>query len=122
MIDASSFNHLLWAIPDKMGWLFWLPFVGYGAVGLIILYKLAPAGTTLGRFIRVILSAAFMAMLFIPNFNGLGPFIFHAVTIGMLLTIYQLYLRCKAEGLTQPSKAQTILGRTVETMMDRKAR
>jgi hypothetical protein len=122
MIDAASFNHFLWAIPNKMGWLFWVPFVGYGIGGLILMYKLAPAATALGRLIRVILSAAFMAMIFTPTLNGLGPYIFHAVTVGMLLTIYQLYLGCKAAGLIKPSEASTVLGRTVETMIDRRAR
>jgi hypothetical protein len=122
MIDASSFNDFLWAISNRMGWLFWLPFVGYGIGGLMLMYRLAPAATTLGRLIRVILTAAFMAMIFMPTFNGLGPFIFHAVTIGMLLTIYQLYLGCKAAGLIKPAEAPTVLGRTVETMIDRRAR
>jgi hypothetical protein len=122
MIDAATFNHFLWDILDKMGWLFWLPFVGYGIGGLILMYKLAPAATALGRLIRVIFSAAFMAMIFTPTFNGLGPYIFHAVTVGMLLTIYQLYLGCKAAGLIKPSEAPTVLGCTVETMIDRRAR
>lgn len=118
MSGAASFNEHLWEISNGLGWLFWLPFVGYGTVGLSLMYRLAAASTTLGRVIRVILTIAFVSMVFIPTFNGLGSFIFHAVTIGMLLTIYQLYLGYKAAGLLNPPKGKTVLQRTVAKMVD----
>lgn len=118
MIDASSFNQHLWNLTNALGWWFWVPFVLYGLVGLRLLYSLAPAATALGRVIRVILSMAFVSMVFIPTFNGLGAYIFHAIAIGMLLTIYQLYLGCRAAGLIRPAQGRTILERTVSQMMD----
>lgn len=118
MIDAPSFNQILWDITNALGWWFWVPFVAYGLIGLRLLYSLSPAATTLGRVIRVILSAAFVSMVFIPIFNGLGAYIFHAVAIGMLLTIYQLYLGCKAAGLIRPAEGRTVLERTVSHMME----
>ena len=77
-----------------------------------------PAATALGRLIRVILSMAFVSMVFIPTFNGLGAYIFHAVAVGMLLTIYQRYLECKAAGLIRPPQGGTVLERTVSQMME----
>jgi hypothetical protein len=118
MIDAPSFNQILWNVTNALGWWFWVPFVVYGVIGLRLLYSLAPAATALGRMIRVILSMAFVSMIFTPIFNGLGPYIFHAIAIGMLLTIYQLYLGCKAAGLIQPPQGRTVLERTVSHMMD----
>ena len=118
MIDASAFNQILWKITNALGWWFWIPFVVYGLAGLRLLYSLSPAATGLGRMIRVILSMAFVSMVFIPIFNGLGPYIFHAIAIGMIMTIYHLYLGCKAAGLIRPPQGRTILERTVSHMTE----
>ena len=122
MSDVSTFNQHLWDVTNYMGWLFWAPFIAYGICGLVLMYKLAPAITTLGRVIRVLLTIAFVSMVFFPQFNGLGSYVFHIITLAMVLTIYQLYLGCKAAGLIKPPEATTTLGRAVEIMVDRSAK
>ena len=119
MSETLGFNAILWELQNGMGWWFWLPFAGYGTVGLVLMYRLPPAPTALARTIRTVLTISFVSMVFVFQFNGLGSFAFHLVTIGMVLTVYQRFVDSKKTGLIKPPQSDTVLGRAVEKMLDR---
>lgn len=111
-------NGYLWSLPDTLGWWFWLPFVGYGVYGLRKMYSMAEAQTALGRRIRVILTLAFLCMIGSSLFNGLGPYAFHLVGIGVCLICKQAYDQCKVAGkVGKPATSETAMGRLGERMM-----
>ena len=111
----SDPNTAFWFLPDYLGRWFWAPLPFYGALGMYYLYKLAAPETRWGRVIRVLLGAAFILMLFTPQFNGLGPWAFHLMAIGVVLLVVQLYHQCLAAGkIIKPTSATAI-----ERMADR---
>jgi len=108
-------NDYLWFLPDRLGWWFWVPLPIYGTVGMFYMYKLAAPMTKLGRVIRVLLSIAFLALVFSPAFNGLGTWAIHFLALGTVLMIKQLYDQCLAAGkIVKPTSATVI-----ERMADR---
>ncbi len=119
MQHDMDFNKFHWEFQEWCGWWFWVPFIGYGIYGLNIMYRLAPAVTPMGRVIRVILTIGFFSMIFIFQFNGLGPYAFHFTVIGVLLINRQMYQACLRDGRIQKPQADTVLGRTVERMVER---
>jgi hypothetical protein len=120
-MSTEGFNRTLWAIQTEAGWWFWVPFIAYGSCGLYIMYSLAAAETHLGRTIRVLLTLAYLSMIFIFAFNALGGYAFHLLAIGSVLIIYQQYQFCKASGKIKPATAETALGRVVERMVEPRA-
>lgn len=114
-----TFNACLWAVPNTLGWWFWAPFLLYGVYGLNKIYRLAPAETALGRWCRVLLTMGFTCLIFIPFFNGLGPYAFHLLTIGVCLVLKQAYAACVMSGKIRPATAPTFVERTVERMIAR---
>lgn len=118
-MSNEAFNKTLWALQVDAGWLFWIPFVCYGFYGIWYLYSLAAAETKMGRIIRVLLAVAFFSMIFMPAFNGLGPYAFHFLALSACMMITQQYKHCKAMGKITPPQAETVLGRVVERMVDK---
>ena len=102
-------NELLWTVPNELGWWFWLPFMGYALYALNKMYRLAPAVTKLGRFIRVLFTIAFVSLIFMPNFNGLGPYAFHLLTIGICLWLKQTYADCVRDGKITKPQGETVI-------------
>jgi hypothetical protein len=121
-MSSNEFNTALWNFQNGLGWWFWTPFVVYGVTGLAFMYRLAPAVTTIGRIVRTVFTVALVSMVFIPQFNGLGSYAFHLVTIGAVLLIYQQYTVCRDAGKARPSEAPTALGRAVAKMVDRQVK
>lgn len=110
-------NEYLWTVVNQLGWWFWLPFALYGAYGLHKMYSMAAARTALGRLIRTVLTLAFLCLLGTVMFNGLGPYGFHLLAIGVCLVCKQAYEQCKAEGRVDKPTSRTVMGRLSERMM-----
>jgi len=109
-----TFNAYLWEFVNGAGWWFWSPFTLYAFYGLNLIYRMAPAETTIGRFARVILTMGFICMAFIPFFNGLGPYAFHFLAVASCLILKQVYDNCVKAGKIKPPEAATAVGRLAE--------
>ncbi len=114
-----TFNDYLWQIVNDAHWSFWAPFTGYALFGLNYIYRLAPAETTIGRSARVIQTMGFICMLFIPFFNGLGPYAFHLLAIAACLILKQVYDNCVKAGKIRPPQAETVVGRMAERIVEK---
>lgn len=115
-MSASWFNSLLWYVPEQLGWLFWLPFIGYGLYGLNKLYRLPAPATRTSRAVRVTLTVAFLCMVFTLGFNGLGPWAFHLLAIGVCMTLQQMYAAAKQAGHMAKSAKPTMVERVADNM------
>lgn len=112
-----TFNDALWRVIDWCGWAWWLPFVAYAVYGLNKMYRLAPAETAIGRWIRVLFTMGFLCLFFVPIFNGLGPVGFHLLAIGLCLWLRQTHAACIKAGKIKPSTKNTLVGRLADRMM-----
>lgn len=109
-----TFNQLLWDCVNWAGWYFWLPFVGYGIYGLSKMYRLSAAANGMGRLIRVLFTTAFLCLVFSPQFNGIGPFAFHLLAIGVCLWLRLTYAEYVRDGKIKPATAPTVIERMAE--------
>ena len=119
-----TLNETLWGLVHGMGAWFWLPFMGYGIYGLFWLYKLGAATSRLGRWIRVLLTIAFLALIFAGaggGLNGLGPYAMHLLALSACLWCRRRYDVDMADGRLRKPSAPTIIERTVERMTEKPA-
>lgn len=114
-----TFNEVLWWCPNNLGWLFWAPLIPAGAYGLWMIYRLAPALSRLGRGIHVVLSMGCLSLVFIPVFNGLGPYALHLLAIGGCLYLRRIWEMDVAAGRIKKPRAETAVERLAERMVEK---
>ena len=115
-----TFNQMLWAGPDILGWYFWIPLVPCGVFGLWWVYQTASAESPLGRKLRVVLVMGFFCLVFLPVFNGLGPYALHLLAIGGTLYMKRrLDLDRESGRITKPTGA-TLMERVAEHLQEDK--